>query len=120
MDEQRLWAFVAAWERRDIAALMEDICDDCVYITTTGPGPGTEYVGKDAIQRGFLIALEDDAADSESSYGPLFMAGNRAALEWASTYTDATGKRVTVRGCDLLEFMDGKIHRKDAFRKVLG
>ncbi|MGA7733701.1 MAG: nuclear transport factor 2 family protein [Chloroflexia bacterium] len=47
MTEEKLWEFVAAWERKDVPTLMESIADDCVYITTTGPAPGTVYEGKE-------------------------------------------------------------------------
>ena len=47
MTEEKLWEFVAAWERKDVPTLMEFIADDCVYITTTGPAPGTVYEGKE-------------------------------------------------------------------------
>jgi ketosteroid isomerase-like protein len=119
MTEQRMWDCVAAWSRRDIDALMTFIHDDCVYVTTTGPDPGTTYRGKEEVRAGFLIALGDGSDDDQSEFGPLYICGSNGVLEWSSTYTDATGNRAFVRGCDLFAFDGDLIVRKDAFRKVL-
>ncbi len=120
MTEQRIWDFVAAWSRRDIDALMTFIADDCVYVTTTGPDPGTTYIGKEQVRKGFLAVLSGDAeAGVASQFGPLFICDNNGVLEWSSTYKDATGNSIFLRGCDLLAFEGDLIVRKDAFRKVL-
>lgn len=47
------------------------------------------------------------------------MCGDFAASEWTLTGTSVSGKKIKVRGVDLLEFADGKITRKDAFWKIV-
>ena len=39
--------------------------------------------------------------------------------EWTLTGTSLAGKKIEVRGVDLLEFAEGKITRKDSFWKIL-
>jgi ketosteroid isomerase-like protein len=39
--------------------------------------------------------------------------------EWTLRGTQRTGERIEVRGCDLLEFVDGKISRKDSYWKIV-
>jgi ketosteroid isomerase-like protein len=39
--------------------------------------------------------------------------------EWTITGTDTSGDRVAVKGCDLFEFRDGKIARKDSYWKIV-
>ena len=120
MTEQRMWDFVAAWSRRDIDALMTFISDACVYVTTTGPDPGTTYTGKDEVRQGFIAVLsDDDRLASASEFGPLYICDNNGVLEWSSTHKDATGNTIFLRGCDLFAFEGDLIVRKDAFRKVL-
>jgi ketosteroid isomerase-like protein len=119
MTESKLWEMVKAWEKQDIEALMEFIADDCIYVTTTGPAPGTVYSGKDEVRRGFIETLSSDSdVQSDDHFGPMFICGNRGVLEWSSSFVNANHERVTVRGCDLFEFDGDKIRRKDAFRKV--
>ena len=42
------------------------------------------------------------------------------SLEWTIRGTQPSGERIEVRGCDLIEFVDGKISRKDSFWKIIG
>jgi hypothetical protein len=39
--------------------------------------------------------------------------------EWLLTGTASVGRRVRVRGCDLWEFLDGKVIRKDSYWKIV-
>ena len=39
--------------------------------------------------------------------------------EWTLTGTATAGRRIEVRGVDLVEFAGGRITRKDAFWKIL-
>jgi rhodanese-related sulfurtransferase len=47
------------------------------------------------------------------------VAGDRGFAEWSFTETTTDGGRRIIR-CDLFEFRDGRISRKDAYRKLLG
>lgn len=116
MSEQRLRDFVNATEQADIEALLSFIHEDCLYITTTGAAPGTEYRGKAEIRAIFLEILKDDG--SEVTYGPLYASGNRGTLEWQVSTPQPDGTSSLMRGVDLFEFEGDLIIRKDAFRKV--
>jgi ketosteroid isomerase-like protein len=108
--------FDEAWQRADIEGLMALVADDCVYGASVGPGPGTEYVGKAEVRRGFLEMLAHD--DGGEAKGRLVMADEvRALMLWSVSHATPTGAVVDVRGCDVFELRDGLIHRKDAFRK---
>jgi hypothetical protein len=48
-----------------------------------------------------------------------WVGGNRGVSEWTLTGTTTEGVAVHVRGCDLWEFHDGKIVRKDSFWKIV-
>lgn len=43
-----------------------------------------------------------------------WVAGDRGASEWTIKGTDTSGAQVEIRGCDLFEFREGKIARKDS------
>lgn len=115
MDETRLRAFVDAYLKNDIDTVMNFIADDCLYITTTGPGPGTVYTGKEEVRRGFVEVMTADDNGSELNVGALFVSGPRGVLGWSVRVDD----KVVMRGCDLYEFEGDKIRRKDVFRKVM-
>jgi rhodanese-related sulfurtransferase len=52
--------------------------------------------------------------------GRVVVAGDRGFAEWSFTETTTDGGHRIIRGCDLFEFRDRRISRKDAYRKVLG
>lgn len=112
-----LQAFADAWNRHDVDALMSFMTDDCVFETAAGPDAcGTRYAGRDAVRRGFagVWATFPDAHWGDARH---FVAGDRGVSEWTFTGTGADGSRVEAHGCDVFTFRDGKIARKNAFRK---
>ena len=49
-----------------------------------------------------------------------WVAGDRGTSEWTCVGTTAKGRAIRVRGCDLFEFRDGLVTRKDSyFKKVV-
>lgn len=118
MTEQHFWDFVAAWERKDVPALMESIAENCVYITTTGPNPGTRYDGKPEIEAAFTSMLAEPDDGSVTTFGPAHLADTWGVLEWSVTEPNST--KIAMRGIDLCEFDGNLITRKDVYRKVVG
>ena len=117
MTAERLEAFGTAWARKDVEELMSFLTDDCIYNASVGPEPGTTYIGREAVRRGFEELLKyDDKAESRA--GRVFIAGNRGAAEWSYIFTDDSGHEIELKGCDLFEFAGDKISRKDAYRKT--
>jgi hypothetical protein len=48
-----------------------------------------------------------------------WVSDDRGCSEWLLTGTTTQGELVEVRGCDLFEFRDGKIARKDSYWKLV-
>ncbi len=119
MSPERLASFNRAWGDSDLNALMDLVSEDCVYAASVGPEPGTTYVGRDEVRRGFteLLAYEEDCEEGRG--GPIYIHGNRGFCEWSYRLPQADGSRVEVRGCDFFEFEGNRIRRKDAFIKSL-
>jgi hypothetical protein len=106
--------FRDAWVSGDLGRLAAMLAPDCLYCTTSGPAPGTEYRGRPAVLAAFAERLRD--RNDYTRFGPVHAAGDDIALiEWA-VYDDAGD--VLTRGCDVLEFRGEQVVRKDAFRKV--
>jgi len=115
--EQLLERFDVAWTAGDLDALMSLVTRDCVYSASVGPEPGTTYRGLDEVRRGFAEMLAYDQG-RERRGGQAFVSGNKAVAEWSFTETAPDGPQRLIRGCDIFEFADGKVRKKDAFRKV--
>ncbi|MFQ6013319.1 MAG: nuclear transport factor 2 family protein [Thermoplasmata archaeon] len=117
--EQTLKAFLEAFNRHDLDAIMEFFGDECTLDAPRGPDPwGRCYSGKEEVRRGLRARLEGipNVRYGEDRH---WVCGNRAVSEWRLTGTTTDGVHVDVRGCDLLEFRDGKIARKDAYWKMV-
>jgi rhodanese-related sulfurtransferase/ketosteroid isomerase-like protein len=119
MMAERLRQFGAAWARADLDALMGFVTDDCIYLASVGPEPGTTYRGREEVRRGFAAMLAHDHG-RERHAGTVVVVGERGFAEWSFTETTTNGGRRLIRGCDLFQFRDGQISKKDAYRKLLG
>jgi ketosteroid isomerase-like protein len=114
-----LKGFLEAFNRHDLDAIMEYFADECVFYMPRGSSPrGDRYVGKQEVRAGLSKRFEGlpDVHYGEDQH---WVCGDFAASEWTLTGTSVSGKKVEVRGVDLLEFVDGKITRKDAFWKII-
>jgi ketosteroid isomerase-like protein len=49
-----------------------------------------------------------------------WVSSDRGVSEWLLTGTSKTGEKIRVQGCDLFEFRDGNIVRKDSYWKIVG
>jgi steroid delta-isomerase-like uncharacterized protein len=103
-----------AFNAHDVDAIMEFFTEDCVFDTPRGQ----RHVGKEEVRKGFQARF-DGIPDIQYGDDRHFICGDRGASEWTIRGTQVTGEPIEVRGCDLFEFSDGKISRKDAFWKIL-
>lgn len=115
-----LEAVLDAFNRHDLGGIMACFAEDAVFESPRGPDPwGTRFVGKVAVREGLAKRFE---AIPDVHYGQdrHFVCGDRGVSEWLLTGTTTAGERVEVRGCDLWEFRDGLIVRKDSYWKIVG
>ena len=109
-----------AFNRHDLDAIMSYFADDCIFDMPRGPHPwGTRYVGKDGVRDG-LASRFKGIPDVHYGDDIHWVCGNRGVSEWTLTGTTTAGVRVEVRGCDLWEFSDGFVTRKDSYWKIIG
>lgn len=114
-----LTQLVAAFNAHDLDAVMSFFADDCELIMPRGPDPwGQRYVGKAAVRNGLATRFE---GIPDVHYGDVhnWVSGNHGVSQWTLTGTTKDGKKIMVRGCDLLEFRNGKIIRKDSYWKIV-
>ena len=114
-----LQGFLDAFNAHDLDAIMSFFAEDCVLDMPRGPGPGGRLlVGKQQVREGIRSRLEGipDVHYGDDSH---WRCGDRGVSEWTLRGTHLTGEPIEVRGCDLLQFVDGKISRKDSFWKIV-
>jgi ketosteroid isomerase-like protein len=112
-------AFLAAFNAHDVDAIMACFTDDCVLDMPRGPGPGgRRLVGKQEVRTGIQSRL-DGIPDVHYGDDRHWVCGDRGVSEWTLRGTQVSGEPIEVRGCDLFEFRDGKISRKDSYWKIV-
>ena len=118
--EELLKGFLEAFNRHDLDSIMDYFAEDCVFYMPRGSAPrGDRYVGKDQVRNGLAKRFEGipDVHYGEDQH---WVCDDFGVSEWTLTGTTVSGKKIEVRGVDLLEFAEGKITRKDSFWKILG
>ena len=119
MDVEGLKRVLEAFNRHDLDAIMSFFTEDCVFHMPRGPAPsGRGAVGKDAV-RALLATRFEGLPDVHYGDDRHWICGDRAVSEWTLRGTHQTGEPIEVRRCDLLEFVDGKISRKDSYWKIV-
>lgn len=116
---ETLRAFLEAFNRHDLDDIMSFFADECVFYMPRGPEPwGQRFVGRDAVREGLASRF---AGLPDVHYGDdrHWACGRLGVSEWLLTGTTLVGKRIEVRGIDLLEFEGGKIIRKDSYWKLV-
>lgn len=120
MSEQNvalLKEFAAAWNRHDLEALMGMMTDDCVFHTVAGDGlRGTTHVGQEAVAKAFEQAWLT-CPDAQWTDFIAQVVGDFGFYSTTYSGTNAEGMRTEARMVDLIQFRDGKIAVKDAYRK---
>ena len=114
-DHPPLQALLDAFNAHDLDAIMAFFTDDCVFDTPRGQ----RLVGTEQVREGFAARFSG-IPDIEYAEPRHFACGDRGASEWTIRGTTAAGDPIEVRGCDLFEFTDGKVSRKDSYWKILG
>lgn len=114
-----LKGLLEAFNRHDLDGIMEYFAEDCVLYMPRGSSPhGDRYTGKPDVRAGLAKRFEG-IPDVHYGDDRHWVGDDFGVSEWTLTGTTVAGKRIEVRGLDLLEFAHGKVTRKDSFWKIV-
>lgn len=119
--EETLKQILEAFNRHDLDAIMEFFSDDCSFDFPRGAESwGQRYIGKSQVREALAGRFKGipDVHYGEDRHW-ISSNGNRGLSEWTLTGTTTSGLNLKVRGCDLWEFRNGKITRKDSYWKIV-
>lgn len=110
-------AFIQAWARGDVEALMGLMSAECEFHASVGPEPGSRYTGREEVRQAYESFLEPvlGAGTSETELMPPLFGRDFAVVRWIDR---AAGGAVKTHGCDVFELEGDRIRRKDTYRKV--
>ena len=110
-----------AFNRHDLDAIMEFFSDDCTVDMPRGPEPwGKRFTGKAQVREALAGRFKGipDVHYGEDRHW-VSADGNMGVSEWTLTGTTTSQISVKVRGCDLWEFGNGKVTRKNSYWKIV-
>ncbi len=118
---ETLQQILNAFNRHDLDAIMEYFSEDCSFDFPRGPEPwGQRFTGKAAVREalsGRFKGIPDVHYGEDRHW--VSADGDNGLSEWTLTGTTIGGVKLKVRGCDLWEFRDGKVIRKDSYWKIV-
>ena len=110
-----------AFNRHDLDAIMEYFSEDCTVDMPRGPEPwGKRFIGKAQVREALAGRFKGipDVHYGEDRHW-VSADGNMGISEWTLTGTTTSQISVKVRGCDLWEFDNGKVTRKNSYWKIV-
>lgn len=108
---------VKAFNRHDVEAVLGFFAEDAqMYGAAGAEVHGTKVAGRAAIGEA-LARRFASTPDIQWTGARNCVSGNKALSEWLVSSTGADGKKVDVQGCDIYEFENGKIVKKDTYYK---
>ena len=108
--------FNDAFNRHDVAGMMQCMTDDCVFENTAPAPDGTIYSGKAAVTR-FWKDFFRESPQAHIDIEEVFGLGNRCIMRWKYNWVDPTGKKGYVRGVDIFKVESGFISEKFSYVK---
>ncbi len=108
--------FNQAFNRHDVAGMMQLMSDDCIFENTNPAPDGTLYSGKEAVTQfwqEFFRASPQAHIDIEEIFG----LGERCIMRWRYSWVNLAGQKGHVRGVDIFRVRNGFIREKLSYVK---
>jgi len=109
-------AFNEAFNRHDVAGMMQLMSDDCVFENTDPAPDGTTHSGKKVVTQ-FWQDFFHESPHAHIDIEEIFSLGNRCIMRWRYNWEDVEGKKGHVRGVDIFRVEDGLISEKFSYVK---
>lgn len=109
-------AFNEAFNRHDVAGMMQLMSDDCIFENTAPAPDGTMYSGKEAVTQ-FWQDFFRNSPQAHIEVEEIFGFGFRCVMRWRYEWVDVTGKKGHVRGVDIFQVKNGVIYEKLSYVK---
>jgi predicted SnoaL-like aldol condensation-catalyzing enzyme len=109
-------AFNEAFNRHDVAGMMQLMSDDCVFENTNPAPDGTVYSGKETVTQ-FWQDFFRESPQAHIEIEEIFGLDKRCVLRWRYNWVDEAGQKGHVRGVDIFKVIDGLICEKLSYVK---
>ena len=106
-----------AFNAHDVDTICDAFTENSIFVLASGPdGAGTHFHGppeiRDGLEGRFATVPDIHWSDAKS-----WIMGAKGITEWRVTGTLPSGDKLDCLGCDIWEFSDGKVTKKDTYYK---
>lgn len=108
--------FNEAFNRHDVAGMMELMSDDCVFENTFPAPDGAIYSGKEEVTQ-FWQEFFRESPHAHIEIEEIFGMGERCVMRWSYSWVDLGGGKGHVRGVDIFRVRRGSIIEKLSYVK---
>lgn len=109
-------AFNEAFNRHDVAGMMQLVSDDCLFESSAPAPDGAVYRGKEAMTQ-FWQAFFRHSPEARMEIEEIFGLGMRCVMRWRYHWTSPAGEKRYVRGVDICQVKNGLICEKLSYVK---
>jgi predicted SnoaL-like aldol condensation-catalyzing enzyme len=108
--------FKEAFNRHDVAGLMQLLSSDCTFENADPSPDGTFYSGKEAITQ-FWNGFFSESPNAHLEIEEIFSIGERCIMRWRYRWEDAAGEKGHVRGVDIFRVRNSQICERFSYVK---
>lgn len=108
--------FNEAFNRHDVAGMMQLMSEDCVFENTAPAPDGRRYTGKEAVTH-FWQDFFRESPQAQIKIEEIFSAGEHCIMRWRYSWVGAGGEKGHVRGVDIFLVRHGLIREKLSYVK---
>jgi predicted SnoaL-like aldol condensation-catalyzing enzyme len=108
--------FNEAFNRHDVAGMMQLTSDDCIFENSNPAPDGAVYTGKEAVTQ-FWHDFFNESPQAHLKIEEIFGFGERCVVRWRYSPVDAAEKEGHVRGVDIFRVRRGLICEKFSYVK---
>lgn len=108
--------FNEAFNRHDVAGMMQLMSDDCIFENTSPAPDGAVYSGKEVVTR-FWQDFFRESPQAHIEIEEIFSLGERCMMRWRYSWVDMAGDKGHVRGVDVFRVRNGFIREKLSYVK---
>jgi len=109
-------AFNEAFNRHDVAGMMQLMSDDCVFENTSPAPDGSTFSGKQRVTQ-FWQDFFRDSPHAHIEIEEIFGLGMRCIMRWKYSWVDGAGIKGHVRGVDIFQVKNDLIAEKLSYVK---
>jgi predicted SnoaL-like aldol condensation-catalyzing enzyme len=108
--------FNEAFNRHDVAGMMQLMSDDCIFENSDPAPDGAVYSGKEVVTH-FWRDFFRESPHAHIEIEEIFGFGERCIMRWRYGWVNMGGEKGHVRGVDIFRVRNGFIHEKLSYVK---